>query len=327
MIKLSIIIPVYNVEQYIEKCMCSVLENDLNADEFEILVIDDETPDNSISKINYLIEKHKNIHLFSQKNKGLGGARNLGINNAKGKYVLFLDADDIVLPNTLKTLINYAIDDDLDVLEFAAKGVKETGEKVYEITNSTHGVIYPGVEYYNSVRYMNSACNKLYKNKFLQINELFFLEKIFIEDFEWNTRVFLKATKIMATDLLVSSFLQTPNSITRNTSKEKKDKMINDIVLVLNKTVLCQSKELEDKNKVLFFEERKSFLVATLFIQLIKNKASYKEIVDLREKLMAENLFFVNFPIFDPLKNKVRKVLLKNIWLYKGLRPILSFIF
>lgn len=327
MIKLSVIIPVYNVEQYIENCLRSVSENNLSENEFEVLVIDDESPDASISKIDYLIEKHKNIHLFRQKNKGLGGARNLGINKAKGTYILFLDSDDIVLPNSLKEITACAIDHNLEILEFAAKGVNDKGKEVYKIAHSTHGKMYSGVDYYNTIRYMNSACNKLYKTEFLQNNALLFLEKIFIEDFEWNTRVLLKATKVMATDLLVSSFLQTPNSITRNTSKEQKNKMMRDIVFVLKKTVTCQSTEIMDENTFLFFEERKSFLVTTLFIQLMKNKASYKEIMDLRQKLMTENLFFVNFPIFDPHKNIVRKVLLKNIWLYKGLRPILSFIF
>ena len=175
MIKLSVIIPVYNVENYIEKCVLSVIHNDLDIDAFEILLIDDESQDESINRINYLVQKHSNIHLFSQRNKGLGGARNTGIQKAKGEYLLFLDSDDIVLPTTLKHIVSLALENNLDVLEFSANGVTEENQEIYKIQNTTNGQILKGMEYYNTIRYMNSACNKLYKRDFLVANGLFFI--------------------------------------------------------------------------------------------------------------------------------------------------------
>lgn len=320
--KLSVIIPIYNVEKYLKKALLSVLQNDMQNKDFEVILIDDESPDNSIESIKPFITS--NCKIIFQKNKGLGGARNTGIKNALGKYLLFLDADDIILPNTLTTIVDLAIKNSLDILEFAAKGIDENENEIYHIENSTNGEIYEGVTYYNKFRYMNSACNKLYLRDFIVNNHLFFLEKIFIEDFEFNTRVLAKAKRVMATNFVVSNFLQTQNSITRNSSKEKKEKMIADIIFVIDKTVEEQSKNQTNKENDDFFEERKSFLIATLFYQLVKNKSSAKEFIALKKELQSKDLFFVNHPIHDSNKNLFRRIILKNTWLYYCLSPFLN---
>src|SRR5690606_37919251 len=142
----SIVVPIYNVEMYIAKCLQSAIHNGMDSDDFEIIVIDDESRDNSVA----IVEEFKNVHttikLFSQKNKGLGGARNTGIDNASGNYILFLDSDDLLLPNTIKQIIRMAIENDLDILEFGAQGIDEKNRIVYKRTNSTENVVYSGVD-------------------------------------------------------------------------------------------------------------------------------------------------------------------------------------
>ena len=115
---LSVIIPVYNVEKYIEKCILSVVNNNLQINEYEIIVIDDESPDNSVSIVRSMLKIHPQIKLISQKNKGLGGARNTGVLNASGEYVLFLDADDYLKENALKNVITFASENKLDILGY-----------------------------------------------------------------------------------------------------------------------------------------------------------------------------------------------------------------
>ena len=83
--KLSVIIPVYNVEKYIEKCILSVINNDLELIEYEIIVVDDESPDGSVIIIKKMQKRYPQVKLFRQNNLGLGGARNTGIKNASGK--------------------------------------------------------------------------------------------------------------------------------------------------------------------------------------------------------------------------------------------------
>lgn len=314
--KISIIIPMYNVEKYIEKCINSVYEQDVTEDEFELILIDDESPDTSLDIAKEVTKKRNNTVFISQKNKGLGGARNIGIENASGEYLLFLDSDDCLLPNVLKSLLAIATTEDLDILEFAAQGINLKGEVLYQIVNTSE-VYQSGYEYYNKVRYMNSACNKLYKRTFLLENKLFFLEKIYIEDFEFNTRALAAVKRIKATDKVISQFLQSENSITRNTDQAKKQKMIADIIFVIKKTNYLYKALPLNKEMRFFYLQRLNFLVATLFYQLIKNKATYKEVVELKKMLQKDEVYYVNHKIFDFKKNLFRKVLLKNLWLCK----------
>lgn len=322
--KLSIIIPVYNVEAYVIKCIRSVKENNLPESDYEIIIVDDESPDNSVALIQQTFPNDPSIQIISQKNKGLGGARNTGIKAAQGKYLLFLDSDDVLVPNSLSELLTFAEMKNVEILEFGAQGVDLNHREVYTFHNTTKGKVLNGVEYYNTVRYMNSACNKLYKREFLTENQLFFLERIFIEDFEFNTRVFYNAKRVAAISRIGAHFLQSENSITRNTNTEKKKKMVEDILQVLRIThflfLKSNSNDLEEK---IFFRERLGFLLATLFFQKAKNKSSYLEVKQLKEELESEGVYYVDYPLFQRSKNIFRILILKNISLYKLIRPFL----
>ncbi len=327
--KLSIIIPIYNVEKYIEKCIKSLLDNDLDVSEYEIIVVDDESPDNSLNIVKELANQYSNIKIISQKNKGLGGARNTGISNSKGEYVLFLDSDDWYLNNTLKNLISIADKYNLEILEFAAQGITSNGGISFHFFNSTNQNVLSGVAYYNTIRYLNSACNKLYKRNFLVNNNLFFLEKIFIEDFEFNTRVFFKAKRVMATDYLVAQFLQSENSITRNNDISKKEKVINDFIQIIQITNDLYLKEVNSKDRELklFFEERISFLVSTLFFQLLKYKTSYTYKKKIKKQLEQKGLLITDIIIYDKNKDLFRKIIIKNFFLFKIVQPIYNIIY
>lgn len=312
---ISIIIPCYNVAQYIEPCLASVFGQNMQEGDFEVLIIDDGSTDDS-QKIAIEVSSNKsNVQVIAQQNKGLGGARNTGISNATGNYLLFLDADDRLFPEVIEELLHLAHEEKLDILEFAVQGIDEKGEILYCVTNKSN-VFCSGFDYYNSVRFMNSACNKLYKRNFLIENDLLFLEKIYIEDFEFNTRCFAKAQRVQATDLLGAKFLQTQNSITRNTDKVKRKKMVSDIIMVLEETKNLYERHPKTSQSDIFYLERLNFLVATLFYQLIKNKASYKEVKSLKEELQKRRIFYIHHRIFDFRKNLLRIVLLKNLWIY-----------
>ena len=326
--QLSIIIPIYNVEKYVEKCIQSIVDNDLEVFEYEIIVVDDESPDNSLNIVKELSKKHSNIKIVSQKNKELGGARNTGIINSIGDYVLFLDSDDWYLKNTLNNLISIANKYNLEILEFAAQGITSNGSISFHFFNTTKQNVLSGVTYYNTIRYLNSACNKLYKRSFLVNNNLFFLEKIYIEDFEFNTRVFLNAKRAMATDFLVAQFLQSENSITRNKDYSKKEKVINDFIQIIQITnnLYLNLKQTCNKESKIFIQERLSFLVSTLFFQLLKYNISYFNSKEIKNQLKFKGIYYVDFPIFDKKKDLFRKIILKNFILYKFLQPFFKFI-
>jgi glycosyltransferase involved in cell wall biosynthesis len=326
---LSVIIPIFNVEKYVEKCVNSLLNNDLKINEYEIIIVDDGSKDNSLFIVNELAKQHSNIKIISQKNKGLGGARNTGINNSIGEYLLFLDSDDWYLPNTLKNCITIANKHNLEILEFAAQGIAPNGKIVFNSINTTKERILTGVAYYNSIRYLNSACNKLYKRSFLVNNNLLFLEKIYIEDFEFNTRVFYCAKRVMATDFLVAQFLQSENSITRNNDFSKKEKVINDFIQIIqitndlykNPTVFI------DESSKLFFQERLSFLVTTLFFQLLKYKTTYSYKNKIKKQIKQTELLYIDYIIYEKNKDLFRKLIIKNFFLFRLIQPFYNIIY
>lgn len=95
---LSIIVPVYNVERYLENCIESIFDQDLDVAQFEVLLMNDGSTDSSYSICQRLAKKHPNIRLFSHDNVGLSATRNRGIDQAQGKYIYFIDSDDFEKP-------------------------------------------------------------------------------------------------------------------------------------------------------------------------------------------------------------------------------------
>ncbi|MBQ1211743.1 MAG: glycosyltransferase [Clostridia bacterium] len=105
--KVSVIVPVYNCEEYIPGCLQSLLAQTLPQSEFEVLLINDGSTDNSAEICRRLAEEHANVRFFDKENGGVSSTRNMGIENAEGKYFLFLDADDTLTPDTLKTVSQF----------------------------------------------------------------------------------------------------------------------------------------------------------------------------------------------------------------------------
>jgi len=114
--KVSVIIPVYNVENYIEKCLNSVLNQTLK--EIEIIIVNDGSKDSSKQKIEKYLEKHENKIIYLEKeNGGLSDARNYGIGYAKGEYIAFLDSDDYIEPTMYEEMYKKAKEENSDMVE------------------------------------------------------------------------------------------------------------------------------------------------------------------------------------------------------------------
>ena len=125
--KLSIIVPVYNVENWLSRCASSLINQDLDKSEYEIIFVNDGSTDDSFEIAKKYSESYDNIILISQENKGLSAARNAGINKANGKYIWFVDSDDWIEPNIAGQLLKEAEDCGLDVLCFGLNIAFEDG--------------------------------------------------------------------------------------------------------------------------------------------------------------------------------------------------------
>ena len=153
--KISIIIAVYNIENYIRKCLDSVIS--LDGDDIEILIVDDGSSDNSLKICKEYQKKDKRIRIIHQENKGLSSSRNVGIDNAKGEYIWFIDGDDYLPKNALKPIRKYL--DKYDIICFNYnnvyndKVIKDKNLKKYDDVHAKYILSFP------------SACNKVFKRK------------------------------------------------------------------------------------------------------------------------------------------------------------------
>ena len=118
-IKVSVIVPVYNVEKYVKRAVESIIKQ--NFTDLEILLVNDGSTDNSLQEINLITEKYKNVKVFTQENQGVSSARNLGIKKAQGDYICFLDADDYLEDGVLNKFYSLCKENDLDVIRGAYK--------------------------------------------------------------------------------------------------------------------------------------------------------------------------------------------------------------
>lgn len=216
--RLSIIIPFYNVEQYIAQCLDSVYHQDIPEEEYEVICVDDCSPDNSLSIVERYAEKHANLVIVRNVfNRKLGGARNAGMEVATGKYVWFIDSDDFIEENCLKTLLEIAENNDLDMLHFnyaeypnAENPTRRPQDT--ELMSGTDMWFNPNFIWYHD---LVTAWRKLYKRQFLIDNSIHFAEHIMFEDNDYAIVAFANAQCVKHIALCVYHYRNNPNSITR----------------------------------------------------------------------------------------------------------------
>lgn len=236
--KLSIIVPVYGVANYLRKCVDSLLVQDIT--DYEIILVDDGSLDECPQICDEYAEKYDNIRVVHQENAGLSAARNTGVATAQGEYIMFVDSDDYLQPNVLGTLIEQVEREKLDVLRFDYQNVRQTEAGEYEVFQPNkypHQVdtcreVVDGETYLDER--MGYAC---YACQFVINRELTgtFTPGIHYEDTEWLPRMMLAAKRVNSTPIVVYNYLVRQGSITQaQGNKEKLRKNVNDFLFVID---------------------------------------------------------------------------------------------
>ena len=188
----SVIIPVYNVEQYLNQCVCSVLNQAFS--DYEIILVDDGSTDNSGKMCNTCADKYCSVSVIHKANGGLSDARNAGIREAKGTYILFIDSDDYIAEGSLERIANRIHNSNQmpDVIFLDAVKVYPDGEMVpmcdgYDL-NAIDGKSHIEVLQHIAAlpKYPGSACTKAIKRSVIVDNNLFFQEGLLSEDIDWT---------------------------------------------------------------------------------------------------------------------------------------------
>lgn len=212
MIKLSIIIPVYNAEKYLDKCIDSLINQSIK--ELEFIFVNDGSQDNSYNIINEYGNKDKRIKLMNKENGGQSSARNLGLKYAKGEYVAFLDSDDYVSYEIYEKLYNRARKDDLDIVicnSFLVYGNKIVENK-NNVTTLAEKIISP-----NEYLLMSPGpCDKIFKRSYLEKQNFKFPEGIIYEDLASIPLLGLGNPKIVYLNESLYYYVQSSISTMRN---------------------------------------------------------------------------------------------------------------
>ena len=208
--KLSIILPVYNVEAYLEECLESLVNQ--NYSDYEILAVNDGSKDNSLKILKKYEKKYpKLLHVYDKENGGVSTARNYGIEKAKGKYIFFVDSDDYILPNSLNTIDKYMEEDyDLIVFPFVA-GPDEENSKLTQVFD--HSIDDLNKRYITGIP---GPINKVSKKSIFTKNKLSFPVGIYHEDLATMPKLGLYAKSIVFLDEPQYFYRERPNSATTN---------------------------------------------------------------------------------------------------------------
>ncbi len=200
----SIIIPVYNVEKYLEKCLDSVIEQ--SYENWEAVCINDGSEDMSLELLENYAKKDARIRVCSQSNQGLAETRNVGISKAKGEWLLFIDSDDFIRSDTLETISKVVAEDNLDAISFETDILYEGDSKERDNKDSWYYKhhSYPGVvrgeclfeEMMRNDEYCDSACLLAVRKEWIHENSIAFYKGILYEDSIFSMKVFLNASRM-----------------------------------------------------------------------------------------------------------------------------------
>lgn len=218
--RFSIIIPVYNVEKYIRKCMDTVMNQTFR--DYEVVVVNDETPDGSMEIVQEYVQAYPGmIQVIHQKNTRQGGARNNGVTKARGEYLLFVDSDDYVAPTMLETVDARLKEHPCDVLVFQNVPVTEQGEIIAEADNS---VLAPGAydpkKNPEVVMIPTGPTNKAFRRDFYLDTQMTFPEKLLYED-AITRLLYAMAGSVVICDDVLYYYVQSSNSSMRRSISEK----------------------------------------------------------------------------------------------------------
>ena len=206
---LSIIIPIYNVEPYVEKCLRSLENQDISCDDYEILCINDGSPDNSREVVLRLLKEFSNIILIDQENQGVSLARNNGVKKASGKYLLFIDPDDFVQVNSLGGILKDAVSNQAQIV-IPGYTFVDLDDNLLDTTTYDRykEKILTGIEAYNITHVKGQmgadlAVGIIFEADFLNSNYLYYLPEVpFLEDGEFLARVHCLARRCLFTKWL-----------------------------------------------------------------------------------------------------------------------------
>ena len=302
--KISIIVPFNNGKQYLERCLNNLSK--IEYDDYEIILIDDFSKDNS----EQIAKKYNNTKYFytNEETTGVGNARNLGIEKANGKYIIFVDVDDTIEKDLFINLEEY-MNQDIDMIKYKMKIVENKESyadgPTFEAKN--------GEEAFNKLcfkdKYLDSPCLYLIKKELFERTNLYFEKNIYHEDFGIIPLLLANAKTVVSTDTYGYNYFQSENSIMRNEDYSKQLKKVNDKFFLYEQLKKkFDGMNLEQNTKENLLEYYTNSIILTIKDLRKEDRKIYEKII--KEKGILKNLRVKN------LKQMIKRIKLSIVFFF-----------
>lgn len=307
------------MEKHIRACLESLYKQDIPESEYELICIDDASLDNSLNIVREFQKAHDNIKIYTHsKNRGLGGARNTGIDKALGKFCWFVDSDDMIKQDSLKTLLSICENMDLDVLMFnfdrvTTDGIFHENVKVFSESQLMDGYKFSNTMFGSELIYhLGYVWRQIYKRAFLCSNNIRFPENVYWEDTVFMPKSLLLASKVKSIENSFYQYRINPESISGIYNKYFRADLIYQFSFNAGKDLLDFSKELDPSvnnySNIMF--SRSVWYINEFSNKLIK--APINQISEFYKIIKVEKRFV---DLLIPYMSNFNKWLIKNNFL------------
>ncbi len=309
--RLSIIIPLYNVEEYIERCILSIVTQSINNDSYELILVNDGSTDRSQSIINQLQKKHSSIKLIYKENEGLSSARNKGLDIASGDYIFFVDADDWISSNTLSKLLNTINTHPEDIILFKTAEVypnKEVKAINFHLPESNKTLLVE--DYICDYTILSAAWQGLFKRNLFSDHNIRMPKGFLAEDDDLVIKLFSVAETIYYLPIEVYNYYQRPQSISNSSDDKHNTRLIRYRIYIFGGLVKY-SQSFTGERKI-GLERKLNFISLDIIRLLIRKSQPRQTIKQHLTQLHDLGYFPLNKKTYS-LKYKVFRILLSKL--------------
>lgn len=316
--KISIIIPVFNVEKYLNECIDSVIKQTL--DEIEIIVVNDGSTDASIKIIEEYRDKLNNVKIIDKKNEGVSIARNIGIDNSTGEYLMFLDSDDYLEPDMCEIMYNIAKENNADVAECSIRKFNEIlGEESFishDMKNDIDVISNEeAIDMYLKYQIRGYVWNKIFKRDFVIENKIKFPIGVWYEDMIVTLKACIWTNKLVLINKPLYNYRERENSASRKITEKNINDYVGEIYRCIN---YC--------NENIDIEKHKDCLEAFFIMNFLNGINWYIKLYDCKYNKIYKNynkyfgLLNNNFKFIEVLRIKALSKNYKIIYILWKLR-------
>lgn len=318
--KVTIIIPMYNSEKFIERTLNSIFDSNLSKQIYDVLVVDDGSNDNGLQIVKNMVKDHSNLFFITQKNGGASKARNIGIEQAKTDYIWFVDSDDVVSEDlsVIAQVLNSDAYTNIDVFDFVFEWCYKLGEQQgIGVTHPTvpHDVIISGKDAILHDYVPGSVCALLLRRDFLLAHNLRFKDGITQQDVEFTYRMMAMAKKVLFKNNIIYNYVIRKGSISHTLIGERLIKYQSDKVEIIRSFYeLASSLERKDSKLSQKIKRHADGALFGCVYSLYKKRKTWRPLgvnKVVLAKLKEDNLYPMKIPVYS--FNKSLATLFLNI--------------